>query len=685
MASLSSDIENRVRKLPKPSNVSQAMQPLFEAVSNAMFAVDDRRVEDPSIGRGKILVTVENLGDADKLQITVSDNGIGLDKVRYAAFEKVDTDFKFAKGGKGVGRLFWLDAFRETYVGSKYRDGISLNERSFAFLLKKTEQIEIGHGDQAMALQTSIGTTVVFKGLTERYSKYFPKRTETFLQYFSSHFIADFLMNQGPQIDVVIDSAQTHYPDSVAKLVHGQSVVGQTEEHPDFGILRIAGYFCDPKASSGLDGNHQLHLLADGRSVEARKIDKLLGVQKIEQDGDSDLIFHGCVSGDYLDVHVNEGRTAFVLKEEVLKNVCRYVSDFIKDNFIRDQIENYKEDRRADYRVFVTRYPIYGFDDEEVQLDRVPFGARGPEEFATGLVKYQIRREEDRQDQLVDVIKKLDDNQVISSEFSDRVVEAAKEIQQSELLALAQHVSRRKLVLELLEKLIKRIRDRGEKEQDFHLESTLHSLIVPMRVAGVDPSTVESSSHDLWIVDERLSYTRYFASDKRLNEIIAESKLTDRPDLLVWNMRHSLGLVDASVELAQVDVTKPLNKVLLVEFKRPGRTAYNKVEDQIEQQVKKYVRELKEGEIESFSKHKIRIANDCQFHCYVIADIDGDLEQQLDGWSTVANGQGRVRHLDGSFKGTTIEVIQWIDLVNDAWARNESTLGAAGLRRRIAR
>ena len=63
------------------------------------------------------------------------------------------------------------------------------------------------------------------------------------------------------------------------------------------------------------------------------------------------------------------------------------------------------------------------------------------------------------------------------------------------------------------------------------------------------------------------------------------------------------------------------------------------------------------------------------------ADIRGDLKEQLAGWSTTANGEGRIRALDNEFKGSTIEVIQWQDLVNDAWARNVATLHAAGLSR----
>jgi len=38
LPALSLNIENRVRKLPKPSTHAQGMQPLFEAVKQAIYA-----------------------------------------------------------------------------------------------------------------------------------------------------------------------------------------------------------------------------------------------------------------------------------------------------------------------------------------------------------------------------------------------------------------------------------------------------------------------------------------------------------------------------------------------------------------------------------------------------------------------------------------------------------------------
>ena len=99
MPSLTENIENRVRKLTKPSNNSQGLQPLFEAVSNAMFAIEDRQKLSPG-HKGRVEVRIAELSNPAKISIEIEDNGIGLDAPRYEAFCVVDTDFKKAKVGK---------------------------------------------------------------------------------------------------------------------------------------------------------------------------------------------------------------------------------------------------------------------------------------------------------------------------------------------------------------------------------------------------------------------------------------------------------------------------------------------------------------------------------------------------------------------------------------------------------
>jgi hypothetical protein len=121
----------------------------------------------------------------------------------------------------------------------------------------------------------------------------------------------------------------------------------------------------------------------------------------------------------------------------------------VRERLLPEQVELYVEKRRKDYVDFVERYPTFGFDDDETQLGRVPFHASSAEDFASGLIKYQIRREEQRQESLQALIDALDLEDVPVS-YEASVAKAAMDIQTSKNSALAQHVVRRKLALSCL-------------------------------------------------------------------------------------------------------------------------------------------------------------------------------------------------------------------------------------------
>ena len=57
MTSLRPNLVKRIERLPKPTNVTGAMQPLFEAVSNAIHSTQDR-YGDRVASEGRVIVTV---------------------------------------------------------------------------------------------------------------------------------------------------------------------------------------------------------------------------------------------------------------------------------------------------------------------------------------------------------------------------------------------------------------------------------------------------------------------------------------------------------------------------------------------------------------------------------------------------------------------------------------------------
>lgn len=131
MSSLRANLVKRIDRLPKPTNVTGALQPLFEAISNAIHSTQakfDRTVS----AAGRVVVTISTDRKKDDVWATVEDNGIGLDEKNWDAFTTTDTDNKIENGGKGVGRLLWLDCFKDIYVESVFDSDKGRMKRSFA-------------------------------------------------------------------------------------------------------------------------------------------------------------------------------------------------------------------------------------------------------------------------------------------------------------------------------------------------------------------------------------------------------------------------------------------------------------------------------------------------------------------------------------------------------------------------
>ena len=141
MTTLKSDLVKRIDRLPKPTNVTSALQPLFEAVSNAIHSTQAKYGTLVS-KKGQVTVTVSTDRKKEASEASVEDNGVGLDQANWDAFITTDTDNKLTIGGKGIGRLLWLDCFLGTRIDSVYGVDRSYMRRAFDFILAAEEQIQ---------------------------------------------------------------------------------------------------------------------------------------------------------------------------------------------------------------------------------------------------------------------------------------------------------------------------------------------------------------------------------------------------------------------------------------------------------------------------------------------------------------------------------------------------------------
>lgn len=662
MADMLGDVVNRVRRLPKPSSNTEALQPLFEAISNAIHAIDDKFGLN-SATKGKIDVAISNLGDPSNTLIEVKDNGVGLDKDRFVAFRTTDTPFKLKRGGKGIGRLLWLDAFDGVTVDSVWREKTTLNRRVFDFRL--TTQDQIVERPKIRPVGQSTGTTLTFRGIREgAYRRYFPSQPKKLLKHFGSHFLADFILEKSPLISISVNDEISIFPrDVTAFLVERrQPDVIETEE---YGPLRLSNFIFKKEASSEFDGLHQLHFIAGRRTVISRKIDGLLGVGRFGED--NSYVYHGCVEGAFLDERVNQERTYFNFTDQTAEDIAKRCAEKIRASALKPEVESFDAGRLSGLEEFLNVYPSFKFDAAEELLGKTPKNATKPEEFARALVPHRIRRDTERRRQVQEIVSKLSSEEEVPEDFAIAVRKAADEVQAEEQRQLTEYVLRRKMTLDVLEVLIRRVREKTGGEKAQHLEETLHKFICPMRVRGDDPAKIEATDHDLWVVDERLAFARYFASDVPFSQIVEDSKNSERPDLLIFDRLHGLGLQGED----------PLERVMLMEFKHPGRTEY---EDKYlpGNQIIRYLHELAGGTVTAYNGDNLRISRDCVFYCFVVADIVGKLKVHTSSWETTANGRGKWMTLRGDYRGS-VEIIEWKDLIKDARLRNQAFITAAGI------
>ena len=87
-------------------------------------------------------------------------------------------------------------------------------------------------------------------------------------------------------------------------------------------------------------------------------------------------------------------------------------------------------------------------------------------------------------------------------------------------------------------------------------EKAIHSLVFPLQTLSDE---IGFEDHNLWMLDEKLSYHKYLASDKKFKKIEPiDYESQDRPDIIIFNKPF----VFANNE-------KPYDSIVLIEFKRP--------------------------------------------------------------------------------------------------------------------
>src|SRR5699024_9101356 len=149
----------------------------------------------------------------------------------------------------------------------------------------------------------------------------------------------------------------------------------------------------------------------------------------------------------------------------------------------------------------------------------------------------------------------------------------------------------------------------------FENESLIHSIFFPIRTTSDE---VPYDKQNLWLIDERLSYHSFLASDKSFNSV-DELSLNgiDRSDLLIYNEAFAFSDSKAA----------PHSSFTIVEFKKPQRDDYKDYDDSKNpiEQSEKYIEQLLEGKVKGRNGRVVEVNKKTPFYVYIVCDIKPSL------------------------------------------------------------
>lgn len=647
---LQSNVFYRITRLPKPTNEAQALQPLFEALMNSFQAIEENSFLSNK-KEGRIVLTV----DLEAETFSIEDNGIGLNEENWQAFCTEDTPHKIDCGGKGVGRLLWLDCFEDIFVTSVYRQAEGCFSRNFKFSLSHKGQITEHHTTPLKEKQAT-GCNIIFKGLRDNgYKEFFPKKDYRY--YLLAHFLPLLLQENAPNFVFNIANKQFEMSEYARSLIIEKDLRRLSDNL--YGDLDITLLKCKKEISKKLPNNHSnfIHLIADNRTVLSESIDNKLGFRLIKDK----MVAHIIVGGAYLDKHVNQERLAFNFSKNTLDDLKKLVFETTQE-FLKEEISSAREFQNAQLKKTIQQYPTLRIasSSQEMQNYLPPYVTK-EEDIYKNLSVHKFRLDKKLKEKSKEIIKKLNEinalgkadlHKNIASEARDLIEELDAHLQKD----LAQLVLGRQLVLEVLEELTKSSLLNTE-EKSYHKEQALHNLICPLRIDTVTTEKkIDAYNHNMWIIDERLTFSQYISSDKPIKNIVSDSDCSLRPDLVVYD----------KIFAYEADQK---GKILLVEFKRPGREDYEGKSPEF--QIIPYIKQLKGHNIKSaVDGSTVNIPPDAFFNCYLIADIIGEMETFVSSWIKAYGDTTRIKYLQGDCYGV-IHAIGWSDLLANAKLRNK--------------
>lgn len=655
------DIQGRVRNTQLP--VTIPLLPLYEAIINSIEAIEDAGNDD---GHIEVFIRRDKSGLQDRdgnitddiVGFDIIDNGIGFNEENYNSFQTSDSSFKIQKGGKGVGRFLWLKAFNQVDIESVYKENDQYFTRRFSFVAD-TEGVKNLHVEPSNKKHTQ--TTVRLVGFKDHFQKHCPKKPDTITAHIIEYCLEYFLRPYCPRIMVHDDNGDTI---DLNNCFDGDMLGKETDEFEINGEKFWAVYL---RLRSSYIINHMVHYCADDRVVRS---DRLLGKipylnRKLNDSDGHSFYFAAYIESGVLNQSVNSERSNFVLPEDsdnqlfdlTWKQINEAVVDRCAKHLIpyTDPIRNI---RINDLNNFITqKAPIYRSLAKYItaQVDKIDTD-EDDRQMELNIYKVYLDIQYSIKDESSEIFNE-DTETLDLPAFEAKAKEYFEKVVDINRADLARYICHRKAVIEYLQKQLQ-VHQSGK----YSTEDVIHSVIYPM---GKTSDEVPIDEHNLWLIDERLVYHRFLASDKSLRSMdILGCESRKEPDIFILNTYDKVCAFSDS-ESQQV------SSIVLVEFKRPMLGRYSDSDNPFVQ-LMDYIDEIKSGKAKTHSGRPIKnVLQPIPYYCYVICDINQDLVKLAErfGMMTTPDGQGFFGYVVKY--NAYFEVISFDKMIGDSVKRNK--------------
>lgn len=645
-------------------STTKALWSLFETVINSIQSLEDSNVDEKKIvinalrpervqlktdGQGKM---TEELNHFETFVVT--DNGNGFNTENYTSFLEAYSQLKVRKGCKGIGRFLWLKAFDKVTIKSTYFEDDLWHLRSFDFSLTGVNPEQ---NDSILKLDDVQQQTIVsLDGFKNPYRDSVAYSLESLAKKIIEHCLPYFITGKCPQIILKDNRGESFNLNSYYEKTYKDSL------HQDPMELRGKHYtLYHMLLTEGAD-KHELHLCANNREVKSYALSNYIPDMKKKLVSSDDAYYYvGYLAGDYLDEAVNTERSDFDFSDgpmfsdtrepEIVETAVGYIRAYLSDELTKvadekkTQIDMLVKTKRPQYRLLLNRHPeVY---------DRIPAGL--PEDkLDLELYKQQQQWELDTAKKKHDIEEKVKQDATSDPSFQKLFDEYCENITELSRASLAEYVVRRKAVIDLLEQALE-VDEKGK----YSKESRIHSIICPMQTTSDE---IKLDDMNLWLIDDRMAYHHFLASDKKINTIpVLDSAVDKRMDLAIF---------DAA--LSYTADPENINSITIVELKRPQRNDLAKEETDPIAQVYDYVTDIKEGKVKKSNGRGFANVQQVAFYCYVIADVTPTLKKSAARAGLVPTQDGEGYFGYNQTVGTYIEVISYDKLLKDAKQRNRA-------------